>query len=147
MKKIQIKSYALVIIQFICAGILLYFAFPLPLTLLPVTLITLAVAIALWAMLTMRMGNFTIIPIPKQEAKLITNGPYRFARHPMYASVLLALLGVVILINTWIGYTIWVLLFIDLYMKLRFEEKLLIEKFPEYEEYMKRTKRLLPYIW
>lgn len=147
MQKVQIESYSLVAVQFLCAGILIYDVLSLPLTVLPITMITAAIAIALWSVFTMRIGNIRIQPIPKTDAQLISSGPYRFARHPMYAAVLLAMLGLAITINSIFGYSVWIVLCIDLLLKLRFEEKLLMVRFPEYREYMDRTKKLLPFLW
>jgi len=147
MNKIQIESYLLVTVQFLCAVFFFYFALSTPLSLLSVVLITVAIANALWSIFTMHFGNFTVQPIPKDEAKLIMTGPYRFTRHPMYGALLLAMLGIAISMDSWLGYTVWIILLINLYIKLRFEEKLLLEKFSEYKEYMKRTKKLLPFLW
>jgi len=146
MHKIQAESFALIALQFLCIGILVYLTLGISLSLVPVIMITLAVGIGLWSILTMRFGNFRIQPLPKKEAKLVTSGPYRFIRHPMYSAVLLGMLGITINIGSWIGYIIWLVLVIDFTVKLRFEEKLLIEKFSEYREYMKRTSRLLPFL-
>ena len=147
MNKIQIESYILVAVQFLCAVFFFYFVLSTPLSLLSIILITVADTDALWSIFTMHFGNFRLQPIPKDEAKLIMTGPYRFIRHPMYGAVLLGMLGIAISMDTWLGYAVWAVLFTDLYIKLRFEEKLLLEKFSEYAEYMKRTKKLLPFLW
>jgi protein-S-isoprenylcysteine O-methyltransferase Ste14 len=146
MNKTQIESYLLVAVQFACAVFFFYFVLSTPLSLLSIFLITLAIANALWSIFTMHIGNFRLQPIPKDEAKLITTGPYRFMRHPMYGSVLIGMLGIAISMDTWFGYTVWTVLFVDLLIKLRFEEKLLLERFSEYKEYIKRTKKLLPFL-
>jgi len=143
----RIQSYILVAVQFLCAVFFFYFVGAAPLTLIPVIMITAAIAIALWAILTMRVGNITVSPIPKEEAKLVMSGPYVFIRHPMYAAVLIAMLGIAINIDSPLGYSVWVILLLDLLIKMKFEEKLLLGKFPEYEQYLKRTKRVLPWIW
>ena len=141
------ESYALVAVQFLSAAILIYLTLHVPLNLFAIIMITIAIAVALWAILAMRMGNFRINPIPKEKAKLVTNGPYNFIRHPMYAAVLIAMIGIAINTGTWFSYILWFVLFIDLYMKMQFEEKLLLMKFSEYEKYMRRTKRFLPFLW
>jgi len=147
MNKIQIESYLLVTVQFLCAVFFFYFTLSTPFGFPSVILITCAFAIALWSIFTMHFGNFRLQPIPKDEVKLVTGGPYQFVRHPMYTSVLLGMFGIAINMNSALGYGVWIVLFIDLYVKLRFEEKLLLEKFSEYQEYMKRTKQLLPFLW
>jgi len=42
---------------------------------------------------------------------------------------------------------LWLVLLIDLHFKFSYEEKLLIEKYPEYIDYKKKTKRLIPFIY
>ncbi|MDP4220144.1 MAG: isoprenylcysteine carboxylmethyltransferase family protein [Bacteroidota bacterium] len=147
MQKLETESYAMVGVQFLCIALLIYFLLGVPLAILTVIMITVATGLGLWAIFTMRFGNIRIQPVPKEDAQLISGGPYRLMRHPMYAAVLLAMLGVAINIGTWYSYVIWIILLLDLLIKLRFEEKLLLGKFPEYREYMKHTKRLLPWLW
>ena len=48
-----------------------------------------ALALAAWALIHNRPGNFNIRPAPKTCGTLVTTGPYRLIRHPMYTSVLL----------------------------------------------------------
>jgi protein-S-isoprenylcysteine O-methyltransferase Ste14 len=129
-RKIEIESYILVTVQFLCIVFFFYFALATPLSFLSIIIITVAIAVALWAIFTMHFGNFRIQPIPKDDAKLVMGGPYKFIRHPMYAAVLLSMLGIALSINSFLAYTVWVILLIDLYVKLHFEEKLLKEKFP-----------------
>lgn len=147
MLKREVKANVLVIVQFLCALFLVVSMFSVTLRLLPVIMITVAIAIGLWSVLTMQIGNLRFNPIPKPSAQLVTNGPYSFIRHPTYLAALLGLLGAAINGNTLIGYAVWIVLLIDILIKLRFEEELLMEKFPEYQEYMKQTKTLLPFVW
>ena len=49
-----------------------------------------AVALIAWALIHNRPGNFNIRPAPKFRGVMVTTGPYRWIRHPMYTSVLLA---------------------------------------------------------
>lgn len=81
-----------------------------------------------------------------KEQSLITSGPYRFIRHPIYTAFLL-ILGSTLLISanwliglTWLGMTL-----LEVASRIGFEENLMIEYFGEqYRAYMKRTGRLLP---
>lgn len=43
-----------------------------------------SVALATWTMAHNRLGNFNIRPAPKAHGLLVTTGPYRWIRHPMY---------------------------------------------------------------
>lgn len=147
MKKIQIESYLLVLVQFLCLVGFLYLSFEKTLAGPAIILFLVGSVLFIWARHEMGRNNFRVIPIPKASAQLVTSGPYKAIRHPMYAAVLLAMLGVAININTWLGFAVWIVLFTDLIIKMRFEEKFLLQKFPEYKDYMKRTKRLVPWIW
>ena len=147
MQRKEIKANVLVSVQFLCALFLVYSTFSVALAVIPAMMIAVAVVIGIWSVLTMLIGNLRFNPIPKTSAKLIMNGPYRFVRHPMYLAALIGMLGIAININSWVGYSVWTILVIDILIKLRFEEELLSEKFPEYQEYLKRTKILLPLFW
>lgn len=77
---------------------------------------------------------------------LVTDGPYRFIRHPMYAAILLIGIGVSFLSANWIVTLSYMLPVICLYMvRVSDEEKMMAEQFGnEYREYIKRTGRLIP---
>jgi protein-S-isoprenylcysteine O-methyltransferase Ste14 len=113
---------------------------------LPALLLFLAsFLLAGWAVKVMRMGHFNIRPTIKSGAVLITHGPYRYIRHPMYASLLLAGLGLLLITFTWPRLVGFFALWVVLYLKLRIEERLLAEHFPDYSLYQKRSHRLFPW--
>ncbi len=99
--------------------------------------------LACWAIKVMRLGHFNIRPAIKEGAILVTHGPYRYIRHPMYASVLLAGTGLLLITFNWLRFCAFILLWVVLYLKLRIEEKLLARHFPEYASYKKRS-RIFP---
>ena len=80
---------------------------------------------------------------------LITNGPYRVIRHPIYTAFIL-ILGSTLLISDnglvgllWIGMTV-----LEIVSRIRFEEGLMLEYFDDqYREYMNRTGRLIPKLY
>lgn len=118
-----------------------------PIALLAVLLLLAGSGLAVWAWLTMGSRHLKIMPHPHREAKLLRHGPYAWIRHPMYAGLLLAMLGCwlwdgSILLGVW-----WLGLAVVLVCKTRIEEGLLIEKFAEYAEYRQRTWRFLPGVW
>ena len=81
----------------------------------------------------------------RKEHKLVTSGPYRWVRHPLYTvgSALFIALGT--MADNWFILTLGVLAFIAMASRTPKEEANLIEKFgDEYREYMKRTGRYFP---
>ena len=83
----------------------------------------------------------------KEDHKLITNGPYALARHPIYTGLLFGFVGTSIALGEWRGVFAVVLVFVVLLHKLRLEEKWLREEFGEsYEIYCQRVSALVPFI-
>jgi len=89
----------------------------------------------------------TPFPEPRANARLVTRGPYRWVRHPMYTSVLLIALAWVLDQPTFVRALVWLVLLADLLTKLEYEETLLAHRFPEYVAYRKRTQRLIPRVY
>jgi protein-S-isoprenylcysteine O-methyltransferase Ste14 len=108
---------------------------------------TVGVILMVWAIWTMKLNNLNISPDLKNNSILVLSGPYKLIRHPMYASVLLVTLMLVINHLTLWRVGFWLVLFIDLYFKFKYEEKLLRTKYSEYSDYMSKTKRLIPFIY
>ena len=104
-------------------------------------------AIGVWAFLSMGLRNLRAFPEMPQHGRLIVHGPYRWVRHRMYASVLLITLAWMVEHPLPFQLFLWVGLVVTLSVKLRYEESLLIERFPEYEIYRRQTKRLIPLVW
>ncbi|MEN8256712.1 MAG: isoprenylcysteine carboxylmethyltransferase family protein [Thermodesulfobacteriota bacterium] len=98
-----------------------------------------------WAIKVMRLGHFNIRPAIKEGAILVTHGPYRYIRHPMYASILLAGTGLLLITFNWLRLCAFCLLWLVLYLKLRMEEKLLEQHFPDYLSYKKRSRFFSPW--
>jgi protein-S-isoprenylcysteine O-methyltransferase Ste14 len=147
MKSDKIKAYILVSVQFCCLILIFASGRPFAKNYLLLALEIMGVALEIWAVITMGRHNLNITPLVKQEAQLVTWGPYRFIRHPMYSALLLIIWPLIIdrfslfLLITGLVFT---LVFI---IKLFFEESVLKKHFAEYEDYMKTTKRLIPYIF
>lgn len=64
----------------------------------------------------------------------------------MYTTVLLSTLVLTIIEHQVITFIIWILLLINMLIKFNREEKLMTEKFPEYEKYKQKTKALIPFL-
>lgn len=86
-------------------------------------------------------------PVPLNSAKLITNGIYKYIRHPMYSIVLLMVLALILKYNSFYTSFLLPVIFLFFIFKINFEEKQLIKKFPKYLEYKKTSKKLIPFIY
>jgi protein-S-isoprenylcysteine O-methyltransferase Ste14 len=88
--------------------------------------------------------SLSIIP---EARRLVTGGPYRLIRHPLYAAEILAACAL-ILDRPGLWAVITLVPFIAVQMlRARFEEGLLSRTFPEYAPYAARTRRLIPLVW
>jgi protein-S-isoprenylcysteine O-methyltransferase Ste14 len=105
-----------------------------------------AVALMIWARLTFGHRSFNAAANPKAGG-LVTRGPYRFIRHPIYtAACVFGWSGILAhwsLINVLLG----VLLIAGAVSRMMCEERLIIEVYPEYRDYAQTTKRMVPYIF
>ena len=100
-----------------------------------------------WAVCTMKLRNLRISPEVAPGARLVTGGPYRFIRHPMYSAVLLITLSLVFSHFTAARLAGWATLLVVLHAKLQYEETSLARRFKEYTAYQQRTKRLIPLVY
>ncbi len=102
-------------------------------------------SLAIWA--RVHLGRNWGMPMTrKAEPELVTSGPYRFIRHPIYTGLLLGILGSGLATNLY-----WLIAFgvIAAYFiySARTEEKILTAAFPtQYPEYKAHTKMLIPWI-
>jgi protein-S-isoprenylcysteine O-methyltransferase Ste14 len=84
----------------------------------------------------------------ERQQRVITDGPYRIVRHPMYAGALLMLVGTPLLLGSW-----WGLLFVPVgavgigFRAVR-EERMLRQDLPGYEEYTREVSfMMVPGLW
>ena len=91
--------------------------------------------------------NLTPLPCPKDNAQLVQSGLYRYVRHPIYFGVLLAALAwLLIYPNAYILlYAIGLFFLFDI--KARREEVWLVERFPAYQDYQAKVKKLVPGVY
>ena len=147
MKRQSVRSYVLVGVQFVCIGAILVSGPWIARQAWFFTLELSGILLMTWAVLTMRVTKVNVFPEVRTGSRLVTNGPYRWIRHPMYTALLMIMLALVCeSFSYWRGFW-WVLLGADLIVKLSYEEKLLQEIFDDYEAYRSRTWRLVPWIF
>lgn len=104
----------------------------------------LAVLLAYWVFSNLGTNVSPSVETRKQH-QLVTSGPYRWVRHPLYTMGMLSYLSFAILAANWYIALLAVVTFIILMIRLPKEEAGLIERFgDQYRDYMKRTGRFLP---
>ena len=90
--------------------------------------------------------NWSAQPTIKEEHELVTTGPYAVMRHPIYAGLLTAVLGSIL-----VGGALWILILLVVALmasyRMHKEEVLMMQEFPiEYAAYKKRTAMIFPYL-
>lgn len=101
--------------------------------------------LAVWARIYLGR-NWGMPMSQKAEPELVTSGPYRFVRHPIYSGLLLGVLGTALVTNLY-GLIILVALGATFYYSARVEERNLTASFPTaYPVYRERTRMLIPFL-
>ena len=124
------------------------FAFPLlgyripatPVLLTADVLMIAGVGLAVWGVRHLDR-SFSVVP---QARAVVTTGPYRFVRHPLYAGELLAAVGLVLLVGSLAGVVMWVVLALLQLFRARQEEAVLAAHLAGYPAYANRTGQFFP---
>ncbi len=106
----------------------------------------LGLGLAVWARIYLGR-NWGMPTSTKEDPELVTSGPYRTIRHPIYTGILLAVIGSAIAISVW--WLIAVALIGGYFIYSAFvEEHNMTRLFPSaYPEYQQSTKMLIPFIF
>lgn len=101
------------------------------------------VAVTAWAILLLntRLSPF---PTPKTAATLIQSGVYKFIRHPIYTGLLFGAFGFAFYTANVLRLAIFFALLLLFWQKARYEERLLADKYPDYESYKTKAGMFLP---
>jgi len=102
-------------------------------------------ALLQWAQMTLA-NSWSDTPRMMKEQTLITSGPYRTIRHPIYTAFILILGSTLFISSNWLIGSCWLgMTTLEVISRIGFEESLMLEFFgDQYREYMKKTGRLLP---
>jgi protein-S-isoprenylcysteine O-methyltransferase Ste14 len=112
-----------------------------------VVLVAVGLSYAVWARLHLGRMWSAVITL-KEEHQIIKTGPYTITRHPIYTGMLLALVGTVLVRDTVGGLTGCALIATGFVLKLRQEERMLIEHFGDnYRVYRQEVPALIPHLW
>jgi protein-S-isoprenylcysteine O-methyltransferase Ste14 len=102
-------------------------------------------AVAIWARIYLGR-NWGMPMTRKAEPELVTSGPYRFVRHPIYSGILLGLLGTALATSLW-----WLIAVVVIggyfIHSARVEEGIMTSAFPDaYPSYRMHTKMIIPFV-
>lgn len=102
---------------------------------------------AIWARINLGR-NWSGYVTYKEDQTLVTTGPYKYVRHPIYTSMILMFIGTILYYGSLFISIFLIILGITFILRTRKEEEIMIRLFGEkYTDYMKRTKRLIPLIY
>ena len=102
-----------------------------------------AFLLMVWARITFGSRSFHAAANPTAGG-LVTTGPYRYVRHPIYAAILLFFGAAIAAYPSWTNAMLGLVVFGALLVRMLSEEKLVTAQYPEYAEYARTTKRVLP---
>lgn len=110
--------------------------------------IALGYALGIWAMLVNRFFAAVVRIQTDRGHTVVTGGPYRWMRHPAYASTLVVYLLIPVLLGTWWAYVPAALIIVALVVRTALEDRTLRAELPGYEAYTQQTRyRLVPGVW
>src|SRR5215831_18404924 len=103
-------------------------------------------AFAVWARVTLGR-NWSGVVTLKEGHELVDRGPYRFVRHPIYTGILTMFFATALALGYLAGFAATLLMFASFWIKLRDEEQLMLQQFPDrYAVYRRRAKRIIPFV-
>jgi protein-S-isoprenylcysteine O-methyltransferase len=105
-------------------------------------------ALRWWAIIY--LGRFFTVNVAvTSDHRVVDSGPYRYIRHPSYTGALLAFLGLgLCLLNALSVIIVTIPIFLAFQKRIGVEEKVLTEALgPDYRDYSRRTKRLVPFVY
>lgn len=109
------------------------------------TLQGLAAALMIWARVTFGGRSFHAGAEPT-EGGLVTKGPYRLVRHPIYAAVLMFVWAGVASHGAVVNVLLAIVATASIAVRIGAEEQLLLQAYPQYAEYERGTKRIIPFV-
>jgi protein-S-isoprenylcysteine O-methyltransferase Ste14 len=157
-EKLTFNLFMLCGVLIVVLGLLEFNYFPglifsLPMFLLlwwPIFLLGAAMSVAAFALrwaAIRNLGKFWSLHVEMREGhEFVTSGPFAYARHPVYFSMILELLGIGLMLNAWVSLIVVFLIFIPTMMaRVKMEEIALVDKFGEpYRAYMREVPAIVP---
>lgn len=135
------------LLQTLCLSLLPISRRPLPLRIIGTAMYLLGLAVAITGRLHLgknwaNLEDYQVLP----EQRLVREGIYAYVRHPIYTGDLLLLIGLELALNSWLVLAALVPGLVVLRQTVA-EEKLLSQRYGDYSEYRRRTKRYIPFVF
>jgi len=105
-----------------------------------------AVLLLVWARLTFGRRSFHLAANPT-EGGLVTSGPYRYIRHPIYSAMSLFIGAGLVAHWSWVSGSLGGLVVGCALLRIFCEEVMVTERYPEYRQYAATTRRMIPYVF
>lgn len=143
------KGNALVSIQFVLLTTIVFlprgtsWAVPLPVIVLAFIAVAVGVLAAVVALITLGK-SLSANPVPVEHGELKTSGVFALVRHPVYSGIMIGVIGYAVLSRSWFVVAAVVALGVLFAVKARFEDALLVAKYPQYLAYGQRVGRFVP---
>jgi protein-S-isoprenylcysteine O-methyltransferase Ste14 len=105
-------------------------------------LLAAGMAYSIWSLAFLRR-SFSILP---EARRLVTDGPYRLSRHPLYLGEGVAALGLLLPTAGPVAIALALAALAAQLLRMRWEESVLTREFPEYRDYARRVPRYFPFL-
>lgn len=105
----------------------------------------LAIAVLPWARRSFQPGQFNIHETPK-DGVLISSGPFKYIRHPMYASALAIIWSGIAGHFSYLNLAIGIFITVVVFIRISIEEQYLHASYQGYGDYSQKTRLIIPYI-
>jgi protein-S-isoprenylcysteine O-methyltransferase Ste14 len=92
-------------------------------------------------------GAMTPLPRPRDDGALVETGAYRLVRHPVYGGIVLLATAWGLLTASPAALAVAAVLLVFFRLKSAREEAWLVERYPGYEAYRRRTRRMIPFVY
>ena len=112
---------------------------------LVIALQIIAVGLSVWSRRSFPKGAFRVAAAPGADS-VIRRGPYRFIRHPMYAAVLLFIWTAVLSHRSLVTVTVGAIVTLVVATRVVAEERVLRARYPDYVDYARSTKAIVPFV-
>ena len=96
----------------------------------------------------LQLGSAFSTKVERSEGqRLYTKGIYEFIRHPLYSATLLQVLGTAVMLHSIFAFVLFPFCVAGIMVRIRKEERFMTAEFLEYNDYMKRTRQLVPWVY